>query len=50
MAIRQKTVITVNMQGQASSHSLVEVGVRDLASKIDEPLERGGTNFGFSPT
>lgn len=50
MAIRQKTVVTVKMSAKASSHSLVEVAVRDLTSKIDEPVERGGTNLGFSPT
>ncbi len=50
MAIRQKTVVTVKMTGQASSHSLVDIKVRDLVSKIDEPLERGGTNLGFAPT
>lgn len=50
MAIRQKTVVTVKMSGTASSHSLVDVAVRDLTSQIDEPVERGGTNLGFSPT
>jgi uncharacterized OsmC-like protein len=50
MAIRQKTVVTVKMTGTASSHSLVDVSVRDLTSQIDEPVERGGTNLGFSPT
>lgn len=50
MVIRQKTVITVRMTGTASSHSRCEVLVRDLKSEIDEPVERGGTNTGFSPT
>lgn len=50
MAIRQKTVITVKMTGEASSHSKCEVAVRDLTTLIDEPVERGGTNTGFSPT
>ncbi len=50
MPIKQKTVITVKMSGHGSSHSLVDVSVRDLSMKIDEPVERGGTNLGFSPT
>ena len=50
MAIRQKSVITVKMTGQGTSHSRCEVAMRDLTSVIDEPLERGGTNEGFSPT
>jgi putative redox protein len=50
MAIRQKSVITVKMSGQASSHARCEIAVRDLTSQIDEPVDRGGTNTGFSPT
>lgn len=50
MAIRQKSTITVKMTGTASSHARVDVTVRDLTSNIDEPVERGGTNTGFSPT
>lgn len=50
MAIRQKSVVTIRMSGKASSHSLVEVATRDVTMKIDEPVERGGTNLGFAPT
>ncbi|PRY26107.1 putative OsmC-like protein [Aliiruegeria haliotis] len=50
MAIRQKTIVTIKMSGTGASHSLVDVSVRDLTSRIDEPVERGGTNLGFSPT
>ncbi len=50
MAIRQKSTITVKMAGTATSHARVEVAVRDLTSQIDEPVERGGTNTGLSPT
>jgi len=50
MAIRQKTVVTIRMAGTATSHARCEVSVRDLTSQIDEPVERGGTNTGFSPT
>ncbi len=50
MAIRQKTVVTIKMAGFASSHSHCVVHTRDQSLTIDEPVERGGTNLGFSPT
>lgn len=50
MAIRQKSTIKVRMTGTGHSHSRCVVAVRDLHSTIDEPVERGGTNAGFSPT
>lgn len=50
MAIRRKTVVTIKMSGFAGSHSHCVVHTRDLSLTIDEPLERGGTNLGFSPT
>lgn len=50
MAIKQKTVMTIKMSGQGTSHSRSEVKLRDLTNVIDEPVERGGTNGGFSPT
>jgi uncharacterized OsmC-like protein len=50
MVIREKTAITMRMTGAVSSHSRTDVGIRGLTQVIDEPLERGGTNQGFSPT
>jgi len=50
MAITQKTVIQATMTGQSPSHSLTNVSVRDVKFPIDEPIERGGTNLGPSPT
>jgi putative redox protein len=50
MNIRPKTQVTMRMQGQAVSHSRTDIAVRDLHTTIDEPLERGGTNLGLSPT
>lgn len=50
MAIRQKTTLTIRMTGAGTSHARTDVTVRDLISIIDEPVERGGTNTGFSPT
>ena len=50
MAIRQKTIMTIKLGGKGTSHSRSEMAVRDLVSVIDEPIERGGTNEGVSPT
>lgn len=48
--IRLKTTITMRMEGVGTSHSRTDVSIRGLATTIDEPLERGGTNLGLSPT
>jgi len=50
MAIRQKTTIKIKLDGKGTSHSRSENTVRDLTCVIDEPVERGGTNEGQSPT
>lgn len=50
MAIKPKTTLTIKMSGAGTSHSRSEVKLRDLTNVIDEPIERGGTNEGFSPT
>ncbi|MDP1535409.1 MAG: OsmC family protein [Rubrivivax sp.] len=48
--IRLKTTITMRMEGVAHSHSRTDVSIRGLTQVIDEPVERGGTNQGMSPT
>jgi putative redox protein len=50
MAIKQKSIMTIKLGGKGTSHSRSEMSVRDLVSVIDEPIERGGTNEGVSPT
>jgi uncharacterized OsmC-like protein len=50
VAVVQKTVVTQRLDGRCTSHSRTDVTVRDRAMVIDEPLERGGTNQGFTPT
>lgn len=50
MAIKMKTVVTYRTKARASSHSRTEIPVRDLTTVIDEPVERGGTNEGLTPT
>lgn len=50
MAIRPKTEVTLSLTGHGQSHARSQVRTRDVATVIDEPLERGGTNLGLSPT
>ncbi|KNG94934.1 OsmC family protein [Pseudaestuariivita atlantica] len=50
MAIRQKTHVTLKLSGRGTGHAQSEIAVRDLIAVIDEPVERGGTNLGPSPT
>ncbi len=50
VTIREKTTITMKMNAKIASHSKAVVNVRDVSSVIDEPVERGGTNEGPSPT
>jgi uncharacterized OsmC-like protein len=49
-AIREKMVVNWRMEGEAVSHSLTRATVRGVSTMIDEPLERGGTNQGQTPT
>ena len=50
VTIKPKTVVRMQLAGEAVSHSRTDVTVRDLATTIDEPEVRGGTNKGLSPT
>ena len=50
MAVKMKTSVTLSVTATCSSHSVAHVRTRDLASIIDEPVERHGTNLGFTPT
>ena len=50
MAIRQKTTVKLQASATCPSHSLSNIHVRDLDFAIDEPVERGGTNTGPTPT
>lgn len=50
MAIRQKPLMTITLAGRGTSHSRSEVEVDGLTAVIDEPVARGGTNEGPSPT
>ncbi len=50
MAIRQKSEMTIKLTGRGTSHSRSEAEVDGLTIVIDEPIARGGTNEGPSPT
>lgn len=50
MTVKMKTSVTLSVNAKCSSHSVAQVRTRDLVSIIDEPLERHGTNLGFTPT
>lgn len=45
-----KTTVKLRAKADCPSHSLAKVQLRDLAFAIDEPVARGGTNEGPSPT
>lgn len=48
--VKEKSVVKMRLQGSGVSHSRTDVSVRDVKVTIDEPIERGGTNLGLSPT
>lgn len=50
MSAKQKPTVILRADAQCPSHSLAQVTVRDLTFAIDEPVERGGTNTGPTPT
>src|SRR5919106_5957705 len=50
VTVTQKTVVTQRLEGRCTSHSRTDVTVRDRSVVIDEPVERGGTNQGLTPT
>ncbi len=50
VTVKPKTTVRMRLHGEATSHSRTDVAVRDVETTVDEPLERGGTNMGPSPT
>ncbi|WP_458789756.1 OsmC family protein [Yoonia sp. MH D7] len=50
MAIKMKSVVTYRATATCPTHARTEIPVRGLNVVIDEPLERGGTNLGPTPT
>ena len=45
-----KTTVKLRVTATCPSHSLSNISIRDLGFAIDEPVERGGTNQGPTPT
>ncbi len=45
-----KPTVRLRATADCPSHALANIKVRDLEFAIDEPLERGGTNLGPTPT
>ena len=50
MAIKMKSVVKLSASAQCPSHSKADISIRDVQFSIDEPVERGGTNTGPTPT
>ena len=50
MSIKPKSTVTLRANAHCPSHSKSDVHIRDLQFLIDEPIERGGTNSGPTPT
>lgn len=48
--VKMKTTVKLRASAACPSHSLSEIAIRDLLFQIDEPVERGGTNKGPTPT
>ena len=48
--VKPKITVKLRTSADCPSHSLSNVAVRDLNFAIDEPVERGGTNLGPTPT
>ncbi len=50
VAAKMKTSVTLRARADCPSHSRSDVHIRNLSFAIDEPVERGGTNEGPTPT
>lgn len=48
--VKQKTSIAMKLSAHSETHTRMRVLTRDVESVIDEPLVRGGTNQGLTPT
>lgn len=48
--IRVKETVKLVADASCPSHSLANISIRDVDFAIDEPIERGGTNLGPTPT
>ncbi len=49
-AAKEKTIVKMRLNAECPSHARTDVSVRDQNVTLDEPVERGGTNQGLTPT
>lgn len=49
-ALKMKTNVKLRAEADCPSHARADIAIRDLVFAIDEPVERGGTNAGPTPT
>ena len=49
-AQKPKTTVKLRASADCPSHARSDISLRDLGFVIDEPVERGGTNLGPTPT
>lgn len=50
VTVRPKTRVELNLKGVGETHARTRVTTRDVATIVDEPLARGGSNEGPTPT
>ncbi len=50
VTVKPKTSVKMQISAVGETHARSQISVRDVASTIDEPLERDGTNLGLTPT
>ncbi len=50
VTIKEKTTVVTRVKGACPTHSRTDISVRDVTSVVDEPVARGGTNAGPTPT
>ena len=50
VTVKAKTTVQQKITATCPTHSRSDLRVRDLEAVIDEPVERDGTNLGFTPT
>lgn len=50
VTVKPKTRVQQHIAATCPTHSRTDLRVRGLESVIDEPVERDGTNLGFTPT
>lgn len=48
--VKIKATAEMKLKGVVHSHSRTDVTSRDVTASIDEPVARGGTNMGLTPT